>query len=83
MTNKEYLESLSIEELTTSQFFTDCPYSYIYKKVESDKGNIICEKDERLKELNSCEQIADFVFSGKQQEICNACKLNWLSKEKE
>lgn len=83
MTNKEYLQSLSVEELVQTYYFTTCPYGEIYKKVQAEKGNIICKKDEQLATLKGSEQIADFVFSGKQKEICNACKLNWLNKEKE
>lgn len=81
MTNKQYLLLLVPEELVCSPYFVDCPYTYIYKEEQKKKGIIICEKDEKLKELDGCEQIAEFVFSGKQRAICNACKLKWLSEE--
>lgn len=83
MTNKEFLEKLTPEELVQTRFFVDCPYGYIYKQMQEKNGNPICKKDKQLATLKGSKEIADFVFSGKQREICNACKLNWLSKEKE
>lgn len=82
MTNKEYLQSLTPEELVTSSFFEKCPYGELWIEIQKNKGVNICAKREALEKMNA-EDVADFVFSGKQKEICNACKLNWLSKEKE
>lgn len=82
MTNKEYLESLSVEELVTSTMFIDCPYTYIYKKLQAEQGNTICQKDEDIKTMQNANQIADYVFSGRQRMVCNECKLKWLSAER-
>lgn len=35
-----------------------------------------------LKTLNSPREIAEFVFSGKQKNICDECKIKWLSEER-
>lgn len=83
MTNKEFLEKLTPEELVQTHYFVDCPYGYIYKTQQAEKGNPICKKDEELAKLNGSVQIAEFVFSGKQRAICNACKLNWLLQAKD
>lgn len=76
MTNREYLENLTTEELVQTIYF-DCPYSFI----ERQNPNI-CGKDAELNKLTNAGQIANFVFSGKQKKICNECKLNWLNSEK-
>ncbi len=83
MTNKEYLQSLTSEQLVQTYLFTACPYGEIYKKVQADKGNDFCKKDKLLTAMSGPSEIADFVFSGRQKEICNACKLEWLSKQRE
>lgn len=75
MTNKEYLESLKVEELVQTIYF-DCPYSLIERQTHN-----LCKKDIELERLYNAEQIANFVFSGKQRKICNECKLSWLHKE--
>ena len=81
MTNKEYLESLTPEELVKSIYFTNCPYGELYIQIQENKGNHICDKKIALSKMKT-EEVGDFVFSGKQKEICNVCKLKWLSEEK-
>lgn len=79
MTNKEYLEKLSMEELVQTVYF-DCPYSFIDRQDYS-----ICKKNAMIEKLSDEQQtrdfIFDFVFGGKQREICNQCKVKWLEKE--
>lgn len=50
---------------------------------EEEKGNSVCRKNEVLKTLKDAKEIAGFVFSGKQKEICDECKIKWLSEERE
>lgn len=50
MTNREYLQNLSPEELVKTWYF-QCPYSKIIIASEESKGNYICRKNELLKNL--------------------------------
>lgn len=81
MTNEEYLQSLTIEELVKTRFF-GCPYGTITITEEEKKGNHICPKNDILKTLKDPMEIGEFVFSGKQKAICDECKIKWLSKER-
>ena len=81
MTNKEILQGLSPEELVCSPYFVSCPYGALYLEAQKREGNIICKKEEKMNEFNDIKQMASFVFSGQQREICNACKLKCLSME--
>lgn len=82
MTNKEYLKSLTPEELVQTYFFTNCPYGELYIQIQESKGEQICDKKIALSKMTP-EEIGDFVFKGKQKEVCTACKLRWLSEERE
>lgn len=75
MTNREYLQSLTIEELVQTVYF-DCPYSFL----EREDINV-CKKNAVVEKLNN-RQIVEFVFGGKQREICNQCKVKWLTAER-
>lgn len=81
VTNKEYLQSLTMEELVKSPYFS-CPYGDIFIAAEEKKGNNICPNKDILRTLKSPEEIADYVFSGRQRSVCNDCKVKWLSEEK-
>lgn len=81
MTNKEYLQSLTPEELVKS-FYFNCPYGDILIAAEEKKGNNICLNKEILRTLKSPEEIANYVFSRRQRNVCNDCKVKWLSEEK-
>lgn len=76
MNNREYLESLSPEELVQTIYF-DCPYSF-----KDRQDHNICKKNAFIEKLANGQQISGFIFSGKQREICNQCKVNWLSAER-
>lgn len=75
MTNREYLQSLTIEELVQTVYF-DCPYSFI----EREDINF-CKKKAIEGKLNN-RQFVEFVFGGEQREICNQCKVKWLSAKR-
>lgn len=79
MNNREYLSSLSDEELVNSPYFCNCPYGQIYKQVQAAKGNIICERD---KLLNDCGGY-DLSISKIAIKICKNCKLKWLKSQHE
>ena len=81
MTNKEYLESLSAEELVSSDYFMECPYGQLYIQTMEVKGEEICAKKKAIRGMGIAD-IANFVFSGQQKDICTKCKLNWLSQER-
>lgn len=82
MTNKEFLEKLTPEELVQTYLFTNCPYGELYIQIQENKGNHICNKKIALSKMKS-EDVVGFVSSGKQKAICNSCKLNWLSQAKD
>lgn len=76
MTNKEYIENLTPEELVQSVYF-NCPYSFIERSNPKE-----CKKESRIRELRSSDEISVFVFSGEQKRICDECKLKWLQKDR-
>lgn len=78
MTNREYINSLTDEELADSFYFCDCPIGKIYRIAQAKNGNIICERDELIK---SCKEYT-WDYHQQVREVCIKCKTKWLSAER-
>lgn len=78
MTNREWLNNLSNDELAKSPYFCDCILGYINREIYKKEGHP-CPKDAEAKTAD----IPKFILSGRSKEICRACKREWLEAEHE